>query len=336
MGIWPNRPSGVTPHPMRHTRPALLTVPVAQLAVQVSPALELAASLLVATHPTDFLPSPCLDSILRAAGESGLEPPWSSGGADLSAASAQVLLKAAASVADGSSPAALLEALTSHYPDHPLIDYIERAWLPAFASLWDRELCQTLAVAKGLIESVLPASGEVDLDGLLDETSEHALRTIARKTLVLVPSAFLCPPTLSLAHEGRLFCFVPASQWQPRARRPPLPPQSGPMQWPITRLTFQFKALACPTRLSLLTLVVDRSLAVGALARHLGISRSSASHHVSVLARVGLVTTSQAGHNVYVRCSLSRRTAASCFMTALGDARDKRDEFDAQRFRGTW
>ena len=56
------------------------------------------------------------------------------------------------------------------------------------------------------------------------------------------------------------------------------------------------KALAHETRMQMVELLLAQSLCVGALARHLGISKATASQHLQILRKAGLVKGEKIGY----------------------------------------
>jgi len=64
------------------------------------------------------------------------------------------------------------------------------------------------------------------------------------------------------------------------------------------------KALSDATRIEILTLLSDKSLCVGALAKHFGVTHSAISQHLRILREAGLVTGDK--HGYWVHYSLDR------------------------------
>ncbi|MBD8027521.1 autorepressor SdpR family transcription factor [Lysinibacillus halotolerans] len=60
-----------------------------------------------------------------------------------------------------------------------------------------------------------------------------------------------------------------------------------------------FKGLADPTRREILSLLKDRDLNVGEIAKHFPISMASLSHHLNILYEARLVTKIKKGQFVY-------------------------------------
>ncbi|MFL0504262.1 autorepressor SdpR family transcription factor [Ureibacillus sp. 179-F W5.1 NHS] len=60
-----------------------------------------------------------------------------------------------------------------------------------------------------------------------------------------------------------------------------------------------FKGLADPTRREILSLLKDRDLNVGEIAKHFPISMASLSHHLNILYKARLVTKIKKGQFVY-------------------------------------
>lgn len=85
----------------------------------------------------------------------------------------------------------------------------------------------------------------------------------------------------------------------------PLPPAMR------IRIAEQFKALAEPVRLSILSALFDGPKSVGELAEETGASIANVSKHLGVLARAGWIAREKVGTTV--RCALAdERTAALC------------------------
>jgi hypothetical protein len=80
-----------------------------------------------------------------------------------------------------------------------------------------------------------------------------------------------------------------------------------------------FKALADPNRLKIVGVLAQRAFTVGEIASAVGVSISTASHHLSKLADAGLVVARAEGYyNLY---SLQTEALTSLARTLLADAR---------------
>jgi ArsR family transcriptional regulator len=66
-------------------------------------------------------------------------------------------------------------------------------------------------------------------------------------------------------------------------------------------LTLMFKALAAPARISMVQLLKERSLCVGALAKKLGITPGAVSQHLGILKEAGLVEAEKRGYFMHYR-----------------------------------
>ncbi|NEU27491.1 autorepressor SdpR family transcription factor [Paenibacillus ottowii] len=59
-----------------------------------------------------------------------------------------------------------------------------------------------------------------------------------------------------------------------------------------------FKALADPTRRTILQLLKEKSMSAGEVAEHFQISKPSISHHLNILKQAGLVLDERQGQNI--------------------------------------
>lgn len=75
-----------------------------------------------------------------------------------------------------------------------------------------------------------------------------------------------------------------------------------------------FKALAAPSRITMVQLLRNRALCVGALAKILGITPGAVSQHLAILREAGLVEAEKRGYFMHYR--LNRQTL-SCWKQAL-------------------
>jgi ArsR family transcriptional regulator, arsenate/arsenite/antimonite-responsive transcriptional repressor len=66
-------------------------------------------------------------------------------------------------------------------------------------------------------------------------------------------------------------------------------------------LTLMFKALAAPARISMVRLLKERDLCVGALAKKLGITPGAVSQHLGILKEAGLVEAEKRGYFMHYR-----------------------------------
>uniref|UniRef100_A0A7V6A3Q2 Transcriptional regulator n=1 Tax=Desulfobacca acetoxidans TaxID=60893 RepID=A0A7V6A3Q2_9BACT len=66
-------------------------------------------------------------------------------------------------------------------------------------------------------------------------------------------------------------------------------------------LALVLKALAAPARISLVRLLKDRALCVGALAKKLGITPGAVSQHLGILKEAGLVEAEKRGYFMHYR-----------------------------------
>jgi DNA-binding transcriptional ArsR family regulator len=73
-------------------------------------------------------------------------------------------------------------------------------------------------------------------------------------------------------------------------------------------LALMFKALAAPVRITMVQLLKNRALCVGALAKILGITPGAVSQHLRVLKEAGLVEAEKRGYFMHYR--LSQKTLA--------------------------
>ncbi len=77
----------------------------------------------------------------------------------------------------------------------------------------------------------------------------------------------------------------------------------------MAELVRLFKALGDESRLRILRALMDETLCVCDLARHLGISQPTLSHHLKVLRDIGLVTGEKEGQWIY--CSVNTEAFAA-------------------------
>jgi ArsR family transcriptional regulator len=70
-----------------------------------------------------------------------------------------------------------------------------------------------------------------------------------------------------------------------------------------------FKALAAPARITMVQLLKDRALCVGALAKKLGITPGAVSQHLQLLKEAGLVEAEKRGYFLHYR--LNQQTLAN-------------------------
>lgn len=88
------------------------------------------------------------------------------------------------------------------------------------------------------------------------------------------------------------------------------------------------RALADPTRASILTHLADGGLCVGALACRLRITQSAVSQHLRVLREAGLVTGERRGYRVHYSLERDRirevSTRVAQWMERLGTAAEPR------------
>jgi ArsR family transcriptional regulator len=80
-------------------------------------------------------------------------------------------------------------------------------------------------------------------------------------------------------------------------------------------LAMIFKALAAPPRITMVRLLKNGTLCVGALANRLGVTPGAISQHLRILRDAGLVETEKRGYFVHYR--INRQTLAK-WRTALG------------------
>ena len=85
-------------------------------------------------------------------------------------------------------------------------------------------------------------------------------------------------------------------------------------------LALIFKALAAPARITMIQLLKNRALCVGALAKILGITPGAVSQHLGILKDAGLVEAEKSGYFVHYRVNpktLARwKEALEQFLTA--------------------
>jgi DNA-binding transcriptional ArsR family regulator len=67
------------------------------------------------------------------------------------------------------------------------------------------------------------------------------------------------------------------------------------------QVELKLRALAEPRRLAIVTLIRNREMPVGAIARHVDVSRVAISQHLRVLSDVGLITHRQSGTKRFYR-----------------------------------
>jgi DNA-binding transcriptional ArsR family regulator len=77
------------------------------------------------------------------------------------------------------------------------------------------------------------------------------------------------------------------------------------------------KSLSVDTRIRLLCLLKDRSLCVGSLARHLGVTPGAVSQHLRVLREAGLVIPEKRGYYVHYQVD---QQALDGWLAALHEA----------------
>jgi DNA-binding transcriptional ArsR family regulator len=82
------------------------------------------------------------------------------------------------------------------------------------------------------------------------------------------------------------------------------------------KLALMFKALAAPVRITMIQLLKNRALCVGALAKILGITPGAVSQHLRILKEAGLVEAEKRGYFMHYR--LNQQTLAR-WKEALGE-----------------
>ena len=80
----------------------------------------------------------------------------------------------------------------------------------------------------------------------------------------------------------------------------------------------KLKVLSDPTRLSVLKLLIEQPRNVGELIALLGLEQSLLSHHLQVLRKTGLVTSTRDGKAVLYQLSAQVRTSAPVEALDLG------------------
>jgi len=88
-------------------------------------------------------------------------------------------------------------------------------------------------------------------------------------------------------------------------------------------LALMFKALAAPSRITMVQLLRNRALCVGALAKILGITPGAVSQHLAILREAGLVEAERRGYFLHYRLNQHTlscwKQALENFLTAKGD-----------------
>jgi DNA-binding transcriptional ArsR family regulator len=77
---------------------------------------------------------------------------------------------------------------------------------------------------------------------------------------------------------------------------------------PDRELALMFKALSAPARITMVQLLKNRSLCVGALAKSIGITPGAVSQHLQVLKEAGLVEAEKRGY--FMHYGLNVKTLA--------------------------
>jgi DNA-binding transcriptional ArsR family regulator len=139
-----------------------------------------------------------------------------------------------------------------------------------------------------------------------------ARRLIPGQRITLAPSAFLWPRVL----------VEPGPTW-PAAVFYPLPERSATNGSDAgeTALLATLRALADPTRLTILQLVIDRPRSTQELAQLVSMSESAVSQHLRQLRSAGVVTARRDGHYVlYEVCAGRLRKSATALIRLVAAA----------------
>ncbi len=88
-------------------------------------------------------------------------------------------------------------------------------------------------------------------------------------------------------------------------------------------MTDLLKALAEPTRLKLVTMLLKNPRCVGCLARNLGISEPAVSQHIKVLKKAGLVTGRKKGYFMHYSVNRDALEKLSVYIKELSDTPDQ-------------
>jgi ArsR family transcriptional regulator len=84
------------------------------------------------------------------------------------------------------------------------------------------------------------------------------------------------------------------------------------------------EALGASSRVDILTLLRDKTLCVGAIARHLAISQSAVSQHLRILKNAGLVTDERKGYFIHYHINDQAFVKISAFAKEFTGKQQKR------------
>ncbi|MEJ7678693.1 MAG: metalloregulator ArsR/SmtB family transcription factor [Segetibacter sp.] len=87
-----------------------------------------------------------------------------------------------------------------------------------------------------------------------------------------------------------------------------------------------FRAIADPTRRSILFLLASQSITAGAIADHFDNARSTISKHIQILTECGLVESKQQGREIYYQIKIERMKEIDLWLDQLRKISE--DRFD--------
>ena len=95
----------------------------------------------------------------------------------------------------------------------------------------------------------------------------------------------------------------------------------------IMRLFRRLKALADENRLRILKMLINSDLCVGALAKHLGISKPAVSQHLQILRKAGLVKGEKCGYWTHYLVDRQALSAIAMEINGMQQAASRAEPF---------